>query len=169
MIFVTVGNFSGFPRLVKGVAELKARGAIPDDVLLQVARMQVFDAAGCKVVQFLAPSDFDRAVRDADIIVCHGGAGSVIPALRRGRVPVVMPRQRRYGEHVDDHQVESARSLAGQDRVVLAMEVGDLEGAIAEARRRTQPPSPPAVRMLDLVAREIDTLLAKRGFVQERP
>jgi len=169
VIFVTVGNYGGFPRLVKAVAELKARGAIRDDVLLQIARMAEFAAQGCTVVPFLAPDEFARLIRGADVIVCHGGNGTLIQTLRAGRVPVVMPRQRRYGEHIDDHQIELSRALAAQDRVVLAMEVGDLEGAIAAARRRTQPPSPPAVRMLDLVAREIDALLAKCGFVQERP
>ncbi|MGH7864072.1 MAG: glycosyltransferase [Candidatus Binataceae bacterium] len=168
MIFVTVGNFTGFPRLANAVADLKARGKIPDDVLLQVARMTNFTAQGCTVVPFFAPDDFERLIRDAAVIVCHGGNGTLIQALRAGRVPVVMPRQRRYGEHIDDHQMELSRALAEQGRVVLAMEVNELESAIAAARHRTQVPSPSAVRMLDLVAREIDDLLAERGFTQER-
>jgi UDP-N-acetylglucosamine transferase subunit ALG13 len=168
VIFVTVGNFSAFPRLIRAIALLKERGAIRDDLLLQIARMPSFNADGCKVVPFVAPEEFDRLIREADVIVCHGGAGSIIPALRAGRVPVVMPRQSRYGEHVDDHQVEVARALSEQQRIVLAMESGDLEHAIAAARQRSQEPSAQTPRMLDLVSREIDRLLAERGFVQER-
>jgi UDP-N-acetylglucosamine transferase subunit ALG13 len=163
VIFVTVGNFMPFPRLIEGMADLKARGAISDDVVLQVARMSDFRADGCRVAQFIAPGEFERLMRDAHVVVTHGGCGTIIQALRAGKVPVVMPRQRRCGEHVDDHQVELARALAAEGRIVLAMETSDLGSAIAAARVQSAPRATEPPRMVGLVRQAIEELLAARA------
>ena len=76
---------------------------------------------------------------------------------------MVMPRRRKYGELVDDHQVELTKALAAEGRVIPAYEPEDLPAAIEEARRRnTQPIPPPPSRMLDLVAQAIEELLNQK-------
>jgi UDP-N-acetylglucosamine transferase subunit ALG13 len=49
---------------------------------------------------------------EAAVVVCHGGPGTILGARHLGAVPIVVPRQHRLGEHVDDHQVAFARRLA---------------------------------------------------------
>ncbi len=56
----------------------------------------------------------------ADVLICHGGPASVSDAWRRGKVPIVVPRTQRLGEHVDDHQVDFCRKFAELGRVRLA-------------------------------------------------
>ena len=60
------------------------------------------------------------AARQADVIVCHGGPGSIADAWARGQMPIVVPRLRQLGEHVDDHQVDFCRKLAELGRIRLA-------------------------------------------------
>jgi UDP-N-acetylglucosamine transferase subunit ALG13 len=108
-----------------------------------------FDAAGFEARAFLGMAEFEERVASAGLLILHAGAGSVIHAVRAGKVPVVVPRRKESGEHVDDHQLEFARALAETGRVVLAEEVSALPAAVAEALRRQggggEPPAPSAL------------------------
>ena len=112
---------------------------LPQPVFVQSGSTP-FDAAGCEVAPFLAMSEFERRVAQSTLLIMHAGAGSVITAVRAGKVPVVMPRRARFGEHVDDHQVEFARELAAAGRIVVAERGGGTSvrgarGAGATGRR----------------------------------
>ncbi len=85
-----------------------------------------------------------EAAEAADVVITHAGVGSVLMALRAGRCPVVVPRLGSLGEHIDDHQVEFARRLAGRGLAVLAEPGAVLAPLMARAaglsvRRRTAP------------------------------
>jgi UDP-N-acetylglucosamine transferase subunit ALG13 len=54
------------------------------------------------------------AMASAAAVVCHGGPGTILGARHQGAVPIVVPRQHRLGEHVDDHQVAFSRRLAAE-------------------------------------------------------
>jgi UDP-N-acetylglucosamine transferase subunit ALG13 len=88
--------------------------------------------------------EFDTEIGVADIVITHGGVGSIYTALRQGHTPIVFPRRVRLGEHVNDHQVEMAQKLAEQGRVVLAEDSGTLAAQIdrffrLQLRRRAAP------------------------------
>ncbi|HVY77757.1 MAG TPA: glycosyltransferase [Solirubrobacterales bacterium] len=75
----------------------------------------------------------------ADVVVCHAGAGSILCALRAGHTPVVVPRLKRYEETVDDHQVEFARALGADGKVIAVEDLSLLAEAVAGAPRRREP------------------------------
>jgi UDP-N-acetylglucosamine transferase subunit ALG13 len=54
------------------------------------------------------------AMASAAAVICHGGPGTILGARHMGAVPIVVPRQHRLGEHVDDHQVAFSRRLAAE-------------------------------------------------------
>jgi UDP-N-acetylglucosamine transferase subunit ALG13 len=113
MIFVTVGtNEAPFDRLLAALAEL---GPGPD--LLVQTGASAIRPPGARCVEFLPYDEVVEAMRDADVVVTHAGVGSVLTALSVGKRPVVVPRLRRFGEAVDDHQLELARQLAGSGLV----------------------------------------------------
>jgi UDP-N-acetylglucosamine transferase subunit ALG13 len=161
VIFVTVGNATqGFRRLLDAVDRLAGQGGFGDQaVFIQSGNNPDFHPSYCKHEPFLTMEAFERKIREADLIISHTGAGMLLHALRTGKVPVVMPRQKMYGEVVDDHQLEIVKALAAEGRVIPAYEAEDLPAAIAEARwRNKQPVPPPPSRMLELVARAIEEL-----------
>lgn len=80
--------------------------------------------------------EFIRHVHDADLLIMHAGAGSIMHAVEAGKIPVVMPRRAAFGEHVNDHQVEFAHALAEIGKVVVADAADDLARAVDEARAR---------------------------------
>lgn len=70
---------------------------------------------------------------EADCVVTHAGCGSIRDALSAGHVPVVVPRRRHLGEHIDDHQLDLWRALAADEAIVPVSRVEDLVGAIERA------------------------------------
>jgi UDP-N-acetylglucosamine transferase subunit ALG13 len=162
VIFVTVGNATqGFRRLLYAVDKLVGMGSSGlKPVLIQVGHNAGFQPAHCEAVSFLSMEEFQKQMERADLIITHGGCGTLLSALRLGKVPVVMPRRKQYGEHVNDHQVQLVEALAAEGWVVPAYEPEGLEVAIAKAREcgRRNGPRPPS-RMVALVGQAIDELI----------
>ena len=164
-IFVTVGNATqGFSRLLNAVADL-LEGEIfaGDETFVQSGNNPDFQSPYCEYRAFLASEVFAEKIAEADLILSHGGAGTLVHTLQAGKVPVVMPRRSKYGEIIDDHQVELVQALAQAGRIVPAYEPEDLVQAIHDVRQRNlqKPPDSPSL-MLGLVARAIDDLMGSK-------
>ena len=165
MIFATVGNATqSFRRLLDAVDALAGKGVFgQDEVVIQSGNTADFLSLYGKQERVLPMEQFSALIAKADLVICHAGAGTLFHVLQARKVPVVMPRRKRYGEHVDDHQMELTRALAAVGRAVPAYEPEDLPAAIAEAQRRSNQPLPPTPSlMLELVGQAIDELM-KRG------
>ena len=97
--------------------------------------------------RWATPEAMRTACADADVVVTHAGVGSILMALTLGKLPVVLPRRRARGEHVDDHQLEIAERLEERGLVVRAtpetLSWDHLDRA-ASARVRRRPPVPAA-------------------------
>ena len=157
MILVTIGTSDPFDRLLAAVALLPAG----EEVVAQCGNSTV-RPENARCVTFLPFDELTGLVSAARVVIMHAGAGSVLTALAAGRRPVAVPRLRRYGEAVDDHQVEFGRSLAAAGLITLVEDPDDLAAAIAAA------PAAPAGRDGDgRLARDIGTYL--RGRLQPAP
>ena len=55
--------------------------------------------------------EMQQALKDARIVITHGGPSSFIEALQFGKVPIVVPRRAEYNEHVNDHQVDFTKLI----------------------------------------------------------
>jgi UDP-N-acetylglucosamine transferase subunit ALG13 len=130
---VTVGtDHHQFDRLIGWVnGWLGGHQVLAAEFFVQYGSAQVRPA--CDGSDFLDAAELDRLLGGADVIICHGGPGSIADAWERGRVPIVVPRLRRLGEVVDDHQVDFCRKLAGLSRIRLAEDETTFAGLIDEA------------------------------------
>jgi len=93
----------------------------------------------CPGQRFLTAGQLDAELDAADVVVCHGGPGSIADAWSRGHLPIVVPRLRKYGEVVDDHQVDFCVKLAELGRVRLALTGADLSAFLDNAARGSLP------------------------------
>lgn len=159
MVFVTVGNaIQGFRRLLDAVDDLAGQRVFDGDfVLVQHGNNPDFRAANCAQEAFLSGERFAEAIARADLVICHAGAGTLIHVFLAGKLPVVVPRRKKYGELVDDHQVDMVEALAAEGRIIPAFESTDLPEAIEMARHRGgESPARPPLRMLSLVREVIE-------------
>lgn len=65
----------------------------------------------CEHVPFLTFDAMMRYMSEASIIVTHGGPSSFLEALQLGKIPIVVPRQKKYHEHVNNHQLIFANEV----------------------------------------------------------
>jgi UDP-N-acetylglucosamine transferase subunit ALG13 len=130
MIFVTVGtNEAPFDRLVQAIDRLPA----DEEVVVQCGASSHQPAHAVRV-DYLPFEELVDLVRRARVVITHAGAGSTMVVLANGKQPVVVPRLRRYGEAVDDHQLTFARRLAERGLVTLLEEPADLAETVAVAQ-----------------------------------
>ena len=87
----------------------------------------------CPGAQFLEIGDLADLLNQADVIVCHGGPSTIAEAWTRGRMPIVVPRLARLGEHVDDHQAEFCERFAELGRIALARTLPEFTRLLTEA------------------------------------
>ena len=129
MIFVTVGTYEvPFDRLLRAVERLPAR----EQLVVQHGPSAI-RPPGATCFDFLPYERVVAHVRDARVVVSHAGVGSVLVALANGKRPVVVPRLRRFGEVVDDHQLAFARRLRREGLVDLVEDPDCLPAALAAA------------------------------------
>lgn len=132
-VFVTLGTIRPyrFDSLIDGLL----REARPDiHWVWQLGETGRDDLPG-DVYDYMSADDFEREYRAADVVVTHAGVGTILSLLQDGIHPVVVPRRKERGEHVDNHQ-EQITTLVKELNVGTAVEAdGDLLAALDRAAR----------------------------------
>ena len=128
MIFVTVGTHEQpFNRLVEYMD--KWAGNCDEEVVIQTG-FSTYEPKNCKWSKLYPYPQMLEFVKQARIVITHGGPSSFIMPLQEKKIPIVVPRQKKYDEHVNDHQVEFARAVAERQKNILVIEdveeLGDL-------------------------------------------
>lgn len=90
-------------------------------------------------VDYLDGLDLADQMRKADVVVCHGGPGTISLATRCGHRPIVIARDPKYGEHIDDHQLRYTAKLAAEDRIDVAHSAGELVCLLGAPRPQPKP------------------------------
>ena len=127
MILVVVGSTSiPFDRLLHGIDEL----AVDEPVLVQRGPSTVVPER-CACVEFMPFDEMVENVRKARVVITHCGVGIILVSLMNGKRPIVVPRLHRFGEAVDDHQLELGQRLAQEGLVTLVEDASLLSDAIA--------------------------------------
>lgn len=122
MIFVTVGTHEQpFDRLVRYMDDLKASGAIEEDVFIQTGYTD-YEPKHCSFSKLLPYSEMEKYVREARIVITHGGPSSFIMPLQIGKTPIVVPRQEKFGEHVNNHQLLFALEVEKRQKNILVIQ-----------------------------------------------
>ncbi|WP_374452608.1 beta-1,4-glucuronosyltransferase WelK [Phenylobacterium sp.] len=135
LLFATVGATLPFERLVSSVAELKARGGLSEEVIVQTG-VGAPQPQGVTAIETLPFDRIQQLLTDADIVVCHGGTGSLITALRQGCRVIAFPRLLEKGEHYDNHQAEITGAFAARGLIEVANDADELAAAIARIKAR---------------------------------
>ena len=130
MILVTVGMQLGFDRLVRAMDTLAPSLDMP---FVAQTGSGHYRPAHMERRERIAPAEFDALVREARVVVSHAGIGTVIAAQRAGTPIVLMPRRAALGEHRNDHQLATVRSLGGRPGILIADDEIGLPSRIEQA------------------------------------
>ncbi len=131
MIFVTVGTHEQpFNRLIEYIDELKENRVIKEEVIIQTGFSR-YEPKLCTWSKLYPYQDIVKYVGEARIVITHGGPSSFIMPLQIGKIPIVVPRQKQFDEHVNNHQVDFSKAVAQRQGSIIVVEnIGDLKNTI---------------------------------------
>ncbi|OWP20263.1 hypothetical protein CBF90_14435 [Microbacterium sp. AISO3] len=133
-IFVTLGTIRPY-RFDAVVDQLLASGMVNEHTVWQLGETSRNDLPGTAVA-YMKDADFAKECDAADVVVTHAGVGTILALLEKGIHPVVVPRRRDRGEHVDDHQEQIAQ-LTSKLQIAQHVEAdGNVRSAIEQAAVR---------------------------------
>lgn len=136
LLFATVGATLPYDRLLDYVGDAKARGLIPERVVVQTGKGAA-PIEGVECVETLDFAEMKEMLAKADLVVCHGGTGSIITALQAGCRTIAIPRLFEHGEHYDNHQLEITEAFERRGLLLVARTREEFEAALAKARAAT--------------------------------
>ena len=136
MIFVTVGTHEQpFNRLIQEVDRLKRENIIKDEVQMQTGYC-TYQPQYCKWKAFFPYEKMQKFVENADIVITHGGPSSFIMPLQYGKIPIVVPRQAKFQEHINDHQLEFVHAVEERQKNVIGIyDISELEKVIKNYKK----------------------------------
>lgn len=126
MILVLLGTQNNsFTRLLQAIQENIENKVITDNVIVQ-AGFTKFESKDMKIFSMIDKNKFSKLQDEADLIITHAGVGSIISSLEKGKKVIVVPRLKRYNEHVNDHQIQIAKKFKQQGYVKYVINVKNL-------------------------------------------
>lgn len=128
MIFVTVGTHEQpFNRLIEEVDRLVETGVITDEVFIQTG-YSTYEPKFCKWSSLISFDKMNELMQTSDTIITHGGPATFMSAIANGKKPIVVPRQEKYGEHVNDHQVDFSKQVKERyNSIEVVEEISELK------------------------------------------
>lgn len=126
-VLVTVGtDHHPFDRIVTWFDAWMDTVAARDDVHVEAfVQRSTAHAGAVESVEYLSFDDLVAEIKSADIVVTHGGPGSIVECRKWGRMPVVVPRDPALGEHVDNHQQLFSDRMAADGQILIARTEAD--------------------------------------------
>lgn len=130
MIFITLGSQKfQFNRLLQSVDDLIGKGLLTDEVFAQSGYSD-YHPRFYKFKQFLDRDEFAGMMEKADIVITHGGTGTIIGAVKKRKKVIAVPRLAKYGEHVDDHQLQIIKQFKEQNLICGLEDCDQLEAGL---------------------------------------
>ncbi|MBS5937910.1 PssE/Cps14G family polysaccharide biosynthesis glycosyltransferase [Clostridium sp.] len=130
MIFVTVGSRNyPFDRLFIKLDELFDKGVIKDELFAQIGT-STYIPRNYKYKNFITQEEFSQYINKSDLVISHGASGSIMKALNAGKKVIAVTRLSKYGEHINDHQIQNNEAFAANKYVIPVYEMDDLEKAV---------------------------------------
>lgn len=133
-IFITVGSQKfQFNRLLKKLDEMSADREIAGELFAQTGFCD-YVPQHFPYKPFLNRAEFEELTSRCDTVITHGGTGAIISAVKKEKRVIVVPRLAKYGEHVDDHQIQIMEQFAEMNLIYPCADTELLPDALKKAR-----------------------------------
>ena len=130
MILVTLGtNDESFIRLLKEIDRLIDKGTIKDKVIVQ-AGCTKYESNNMEILDLVPREKFDELIKECDLLITHGGVGSILTGINNNKTVIAVPRLHKYNEHGNDHQLQIVENFGKLGYIIPVNDMNDLEKAI---------------------------------------
>lgn len=134
MIFVTLGSQKfQFNRLLKKIDELVEKEIITEPVFAQIGYSD-YEPLHYEYKKFLDRDEFSAQMDRAQLVITHGGTGAIIGAVKKAKKVIAVPRLAKYGEHVDDHQLQLIKQFDELNLICPCNDIEQLNAALEKVQ-----------------------------------
>ena len=130
MVLVMLGTQNNsFHRLLEEIDRLIENKVINEEVIVQKGYTK-YESKNMKTMDFISRDELENLEKQASYIITHGGVGSIVSSLEKGKKVIAVPRLHKYSEHVNDHQKEIIKKFNENKNIIGIQSVEELEDAV---------------------------------------
>ena len=130
MIYVTLGTQNrDFSRPLKEIDRLIDKGIIKDEIYVQAGSTK-YHSDKMNIFTEIANKDYIDYMKRCNLLITHGGIGSITDGLKYNKKIIVIPRLKKYDEHVNDHQLDIVNAFYNKGLIEKVIEMDELEDVI---------------------------------------
>ena len=138
MIFVTLGTQDkSFERLLSAIDREINKKNINDRVIVQ-AGITKYQSKNMEIFDLIPKDKFEELIEQCDLLITHGGVGSILAGLTHGKKVIAAPRLAKYNEHVNDHQLQIVENF-GKSKYLLALKDFSKLGKVIKKSKNFKP------------------------------
>jgi UDP-N-acetylglucosamine transferase subunit ALG13 len=135
MIFITVGTHDQeFTRLVKRIDKIAPK--INEEIIIQRGFTK-YVPKNCKSFRF-EPS-LEKYYKKARLVIIHGASSVWEFAYNYKKPLIIVPRQYKFNEHINDHQVDFAKSFSQKTGIRYILDIeGITSGLLKKYKKKAR-------------------------------
>ena len=135
MILVTLGTQDKeFTRLLDAVQKQIDNGNIKDEVIVQ-AGCTKYQSKDMKIFDLLDQEEFKRLISECDLLITHGGVGSILTGLKNNKKVIAAARLSKYKEHKNDHQLQIIEKFSKSGYILELKDFDKLDEVIEKSKK----------------------------------
>ena len=134
MILVLLGTQNNsFHRLLEEVEKNIKDNTINEEVIVQAGYTK-YQTHRMRVIDLMSKEQLSQFQDEADLIITHGGVGSIITSIEQGKKVIAVPRLKKYNEHVNDHQLDIIKSFDEMGYIIGIEDVAQISEALEKIK-----------------------------------
>ena len=136
MILVTLGTQDKqFYRLLQAIDKQIENKVIKDKVVVQAGISSDYKSNNMEIFDLIPMNEFDKLIAECDILITHGGVGSIISGLKNNKKVIAAARLKEFHEHVNDHQLQIIDNFTKAGYIIPLEDFDDLGNILKNIRK----------------------------------
>lgn len=136
MILVTLGTQDKqFYRLLDAIEKQISSGNIKEEVIVQAGYSCDYKSKKMKIFDLIPMDEFDKLIEKCNILITHGGVGSIISGIKNNKKVIAAARLKAYGEHTNDHQLQIIDNFSKEEYILKLDNFNNLGKILKESKK----------------------------------
>ena len=134
MTFVILGTQDKhFDRLLKAIDKQIEKGNLKGEVIVQAGTTN-YKSENMKIFDMIPIRNFNKLLKEADLVITHGGVGTILSTLKYEKKIIAVPRLKKYGEHENDHQIQIVEEFTKLGYILSSKGLNNLDKKLEEVK-----------------------------------
>lgn len=158
MILVTLGTQDKkFYRLLDAIQDQIDNGNIKEKVVVQAGCSSDYESKDMEIFDLIPMDEFDDLIKKCDLLITHGGVGSIITGLKNNKKVIAVARLKKYGEHTNDHQLQIIENFSNAGYILKLDDFNNFSKTLKEIEKfKPKKYKSNTSKFIKLIKKEID-------------